>query len=171
MAMSPLSVDQAVETSRLLSQYGGCIIQDGIALINVVYLRCEGHHVPRIIHMEEPTSRETHQFILDEVSGRYVCAKRELWPLSKTAEDLGLLCIHRLLPPELARNVQKYLQDVRPFYADPLLLRHQVLLDSEIPSMWEEYWQHAERYQKTSKRGRCRQNIWPSRKRQCMIDE
>jgi hypothetical protein len=174
--ISPFIAPHAEQTCRLLSLYGGCIIQiqTGTIVSGVSYVRREGLAIPRIVHVENVDSRKAYVFMLDEVSGVYSNGHLELWPLAATTTCLPDVYTH-LAVRQIGNLVEAYLEDVlpsaRPVYAAPEHLRRQVRWVAESPLLWDVYWRCADQTAMETKkrlRRRLHQNVWPSRKLLCL---
>lgn len=178
-SMSPFIAPYATGFCHRLAQYGGCITTTtGLMHAGVSYVRREGMKLARLVHVEDVETREPFMFVLNEVTGGYTNGSLELWPFAPPTCTL-LPDVHRhLCLPVLVKLVEDFLSDVmpsnRPHYADPRLLRRQLLWTSENPKTWQSYWRSADSRAGSTpdtslvtKRSRMRQNIWPSRKRSC----
>jgi hypothetical protein len=153
---------------------------EGLMYAGVSYVRREGTKLARLVHVEDVETRAAFMFVLNEVTGGYTNGSLELWPLAPPTYTL-LPDVHRHLRlPVLVNIVEGFLSDVMPsncpHYADPYLLRRQLLWTSEDPKTWQYYWRSADSKADKStvaipvhnrRRSRTRQNIWPSRKRSC----
>ena len=176
-SLSLFIAPHAETVCRLLSQYGGCVVnEDGTLRTGVTYVRREGTAVARIVHVEDVETREAYMFVLNEVTGGYMSGKLELWPLASAGELLPDVHLH-LIIPQLAGIVEEFLADMlpskRPEYADPYHLRRQLMYTAMDPDVWQQYWISAKtetvaRPARSSRRRRIHHNVWPSRKLLCV---
>lgn len=164
MALSPFIAPHATDTCRLLAMYGGAVVgATGTVELAVTYVRKEGCHIPRLVHVQEVDTREPMVFVLDEVTGEYGSHHRRLYPLAPDAPTL-LPWVHRCLGEDLGRLVETFLADLlpcpRPAHAHAGHLRRQIRWRADGVA-WQQYWDSASQGRK---RGRTRQNIWVGRK-------
>lgn len=176
LALSPFIRPHAEETCRLLSLYGGGIVQkDGSLRAGVSYVRREGVSIARLIHVEDVESRKPYVFVLDEVSGTYSSGTHELWPLAPTASPGTILGLSAYLAQPLVDIVADFLQDYlpsrRPAYAECEHLRRHIRWCADDATLWETYWHMGDTEAQAShhRRRRVHQNIWHSRKRLCLM--
>ena len=162
--ISPFIAPYAEEMCQLLSLYGGAAIDgDGHVKYAVTYLRKEGVHVPRIVHVQCVNTAERLLFILNEVTGEYTSNELRLWPLSTSTPTHNTQLVNKL-GTDMTLLIEDYLTDIlpirRPGYAYSEHLRRRIK-DTEYGQSWVRYWQVADELQKnrdTTKR--CRANKW-----------
>ena len=164
MELSPFIAPHATDTCRLLALYGGAIVcTTGALELAVTYVRKEGCHIPRLVHVEDVDTREQRVFVLDEVTGEYGSHNLRLYPLAPDARTL-LPEVHLCLGADLGHLVEAFLADLlpipRPTHAHTDHLRRQIRWQADGVA-WQHYWDNAS---PGRKRGRTRQNVWVSRK-------
>ena len=163
--ISPFIAPYAEEMCRLLSLYGGAAIDvGGHVQYAVTYLRKEGMHVPRIVHVQCVDTSESLLFILNEVTGEYTSNELRLWPLAPSITTYNTPLANKL-GTDVTLLVEEYLTDIlplrRPVYADSEHLRRQIMYDTEYGQSWVRYWHVADELHKNrDKTKRCRANQW-----------